>query len=506
MSIARFAKTGASLMGGQGIMVATQLLLPPLFLRRYGVVSYGEWLTLSAAAQYLGTLNFGLHNFANNQVTIHYNRGEMDEVNTIQATSFAILLAIVGVVAALTGLVFLLPVSQWLHLTMTSLAAATTVYLLGLQLLTRMAFGFLQGGFLVVGAFHRGANWNNGLSIAGLAVSTVLVMMGSSFTAIALGQFLSALLFLVLVGLDLRVKAGVAFPKLRYARRARVMEILKPSGYFGMLFSASFLVYQLPVVIMQRLLGPTNVVVFSISRTVFSMSRQALTAISTALGPEIVELYGQNKWSELLRLYDLSERAVFALVPVVTFATFLASPLLMAVWLHKPLYELDVCLLLALISAAAGIKEHKYQFQTSVNQHTQMARFLFFSYIAMIVCMIPGVSWFGIRAFLLLWLFTESAQIIYTVHLNRRLFADFAKVDIGPMYRMGAVLALGALACWFIAHAVNHRPALVQITAVAAFSICLLAIEYPLFQLAELRQSLVQRFFPKRHTAVGLAA
>ena len=51
MSIARLIKTGTSLMGGQGIMIVNQLLLPPLFLRHYGVAGYGEWIALSSAAQ-----------------------------------------------------------------------------------------------------------------------------------------------------------------------------------------------------------------------------------------------------------------------------------------------------------------------------------------------------------------------------------------------------------------------------------------------------------------------
>ena len=487
-------------------MAAYQLLLPPLFLRFYGVNAYGEWIALSAAAQYLGTLNFGLHNFANNQATIHYNRNEVDEVNAVQATSFSILLALVSLVAVLSAVVFFLPISSWLHLKLPNAAAALTVYLLGVQLLVRLIFGFLTGGFLVVGAYHRGAYWGNYLAIATLVVSTIMVALHASFVGIAWGQFACALLFTLLVAIDLRLRATVAFPKLRYARRNQVMEILKPSGYFGMLFSATFLVYQLPVVIMQRVLGPTNVVVFSITRTVFSMSRQALTAVSLALGPEIVELYGKSKWPELLRLYDLSERAVFALVPVLAFGTFLVSPLLMNVWLHKPLYQMDVCLFLALISAAAGIKEHKYQFQTSVNQHEQMARFLFFTYIAMIVCMVPGVNFFGIRAFLVLWLATEVSQIIYTVHLNELLFKKFAKIDVAPLYRIGVLLTAGALACWWIASVVNQHSYLLQIGAALAFTACLAGIEYPLFKLSGLRQGFVTRLLRRKNQPEAVLA
>jgi O-antigen/teichoic acid export membrane protein len=81
-------------MSGQGLNVISQLLLPLIFLRHYGVASYGEWLTLTATVSYLATLNFGLQTFVNNQVAICYNGGEIEETNTLQATALLLLLLI----------------------------------------------------------------------------------------------------------------------------------------------------------------------------------------------------------------------------------------------------------------------------------------------------------------------------------------------------------------------------------------------------------------------------
>ena len=101
---------------------------------------------------------------------------------------------------------------------------------------------------------------------------------------------------------------------------------------------------------MQRILGPSSVVVFSITRTIYSMSRQALSAITQALGQEITELYGKHALTRLFRLYELSERVIFAMIPVVSMGTLLATPVLIAVWLHKPtLYDPYVCIIMALI-------------------------------------------------------------------------------------------------------------------------------------------------------------
>jgi O-antigen/teichoic acid export membrane protein len=224
------------------------------------------------------------------------------------------------------------------------------------------------------------------------------------------------------------------------------------------------------------------------------MSRQALTSLSTALGPEITELFGKNNWPKLLRLYDLSERAVFALVPVVTLGTFLATPALMTLWVHKPaLFQFHVCIYMALISAAAGIKEHKYQFQISINRHAEMARFLFFTYIGMVLCMVPAVLWFGISGFLALWLATEIVQIGYIVTLNQRLFKHASDLEMAPLYRIAGVLTVGMAAAWWVAIAMHSQPIVIQLLVAVLFGAALLAAEYPIFGLGILKDRLADR-------------
>lgn len=469
-------------------------MLPPLFLHSYGVAQYGEWLTLTAAVSYLGTLNFGLQTFTNNRTSISYNRGEYEEVKELQATAFALLLGIVTFGALISLLVLFLPVSSWLKLKLTSRAASLIIYLLGLQVLSRMVFGFLAGSFLALGVSYRGNYWNNAQALTSLVGTAALVLLRSSLTSIAALQVVVMFLFAAASGLDLRIKAPEVFPKPSYFRRARIKEILKPSGYFGMLYCSNFLVFQVPVVVMQRILGPQNVVVFSLSRTIFSMSRHLLSSMSLAIAPEIVELYGQRNWKRLLRLYDLSERMVFALVPVVSVGTFLASPILIALWLHKPdLYNVNVCIYMALISAAMGTKEHKYQFQTSANEHIEMARFLFRSYIAMVAFSVPAIEFYGACGFLALWLLTEMIQLAFILHLNRRFFEHVVHLDFTPLYRLAILMTAAMALCGAFALANSNRSLVETGGATVLAVVALLAIAYPVFKVHEMGASIRAR-------------
>ena len=473
-------------MSAQGVNVITQLLLPPIFLRRYGVAEYGEWLTLTAAVAYLSTLNFGLQTYTNNQVAICYNRGELEEARTLQATAMLLLLSIALGAAILTSFVFLLPIDVWLGMKLGRGAVEATLYLLGLQVLVKMFQSLITGTFLVIGVSYRGNNWNNASYLALTVATAGMAFARCSFVWIAAQQAAMLAFFCGLALIDLRRRAPTLIPRLRYARSSRFGEILKQSGYFGMIFGANFLVFQLPLILMQRILGPSSVVAFSITRTIYSMSRQILTSATQTLGQEVTEFYGKHEWTRLFRLYELSERVVFAMIPAVNLGTLLATPVLISLWLHKPsLYDPYLCIMMALISAAMGIKDHKLQFQVSTNQHTALARVIFWNYLAMAVLGAAGIWMFGPIGFLVPWFMSEVVQIILILRLNERLFISTSKLDFSPVYKlfalMGAAILLGS---WFAIHAQERSLLKSSVTAVV-FAVILTFISYPLFQLNE---------------------
>jgi O-antigen/teichoic acid export membrane protein len=492
MNSKRMVKMGTALFSGQALTLCTQFVLPPLFLHTYGVTLYGEWLSLSAAVNYLGTLNFGIQSYANNQASIAVNRNEFDDANVLHATAFAILLAVVGTVSIASLLVFFLPLASWLKLQTAPKVVSLIVYLLALQLLVGILFGFITGSFLIAGISHRGTYWYNARTITNLGGTVILLMLNASLQSIAALQLGSVVVLSILALFDLRVVAPLALPKVRYVRFSKAGDILRPSAYFGMLFTSNFFVYQLPVVLMQWLLGPASVVAFSTTRTIYSMSRSALTALSATIAPEIVELYGQNNWARLTRLYDRSERFIFALTPVMAFGTLLATPIFFALWLHKPnLYRADISIYLAVISAVMGVKEHKYQFQASSNQHGEMARFMFISYAIMIGTAAMIMQRFGIAGFLALWLVTELTQVVFIVRLNHRLFAHFARLDYSPLYRLSVLLAGGSFACAWIAISGGQRTLIQTGTITTMMVISLAFIGYHLFGMNKLARTLL---------------
>ncbi len=446
MSLARVGKQFLATNANQFVTVLTQLMLAPVFLHSYGVAMYGQWLALTAAISYLSTFNYGLQTYTNMEMTIRYSRGEVQGCREVQSAGLRILLGACVLFLTLLLSVFLIPLNRLLHLTISASQAHWTLYFLGCQIIGGMLFGFFSGNYMVIGKAHRGTHANNLNQLFGTGMIALLALFRLPFAVLASAQLAVTLLISVLLFFDFRRLAPDIRLTLRYWQPGMLGAILKPSGQYGLLYMANILAYQVPVLLMQRLLGPASVVMYTVTRTVYSMSRRLLNVVTNSVGPEITITYGQQAWKRLHRMYELSERIVLMLIVPITFGSMVATPLLLRLWLHKPnLYNPTLCLALGITASILGLKEHKYQFQFSTNNIREISYSTVVVYSLMVLASIPSMMRFGLAGFVTLWGAAETVQLFYLLHLNGRLFGRQATVDRKPVYQMYAILAVGSV-------------------------------------------------------------
>ncbi len=338
MRLGRVLRLVLTILLDRGITVFMQLIVPPFFLRSYvnGIEVYGEWIALSASISYLQTLNYGIQTYANNQVTILYNAGDLQQAKEVQSSALRLLLLVIFLLAALGTVVFAMPIAGLLKLHhVAPRAAELTVYLLIVQMAVSMIFDFLTNCFMAVGLLHRGGYWANAQRFTGVVLMGVALANRAPFPVLVAVQLAPLLIFLLLVLLDIRRTAPRLAPSLRHGSWGKVAAIIRPSVHFGMIAIAGFLTWQGPILLIELVLGSAAAGLFGLVRVVFQMSRHLLALASFAIGQDITLLVGERNWRQLLRLYDLSERLVMFLVPIVSVGTLLMCPLLLAVWLHK---------------------------------------------------------------------------------------------------------------------------------------------------------------------------
>ena len=490
---------------GQGVTVVTQLLVPPFFLRYYGagVSVYGEWLALSASVNYLGMLNYGIQSYANNEMTIRHNAGDTHGAKVVQASALRLMLGLIAVLAALGSAVFLLPVASWLRLHyVTNAGAQLTLYLLILQIAVNMLFTLLTNGFMMVGLPHQGNYWASGQRLFNTFAMAIAIYLHSSFAVLAAVQLASLLLFSVLVLIHVKIAAPVLMPNFRYGNWKSITAILRPSGHFGLISIGGFLTWQMPIILIQRTLGAEVTGLFGLVRTVFQMSRQILMIASTTISQDITELWGRKDWAQLRKLYDMSERVVLFLIPIVTISTLLLSPLLFTVWLHKrALYQPELCLLMAIISGVLGIKEHKTQFQSSSNEHEKLSWIIVIGYSAMLLVALIPIKLFGLVGYLVTWLVWEIIQTALVLRLNERLFPAEFRVEARPLIKLAVFTVVAFTAAIYPALLEEHLslPAGIGLAAVVVAILGFAA--YHVFGLADVAALLRSRM--NRRAAAG---
>lgn len=435
------------------ISVLITFITPLLFLRVYGKNMFADWIVLSSSVSYLGNLNFGLQTFVNQDLTVRYNRGERDTFHVQQSTALRALLTIAVVAAAGCLVIYAIPVERALNLQtadgglLAHREAATALYFVALQILTgSLLYGYFAGAFMAVGLAHRGSQWNNAQRFLSAGVLWVLVLLHQPISVLAFGQWL---MYIVLLGgllFDLWRKAPQIFPTLRYWDGAAFRAMLKPSAHFALMYASNWVTWEAPYILLQKLAGPDPVVIFNLGRRIFSSGRQILTGLTQSIGPEITRMFGMEDWPRLYRLYDYSERIIFALIAMINIPLFVASPLLLHLWLHKSgegMFDLRIYLLLAVTATIICIKEHKMQFQLSTNSHILFSRVMFSSYMGMILVSVVTIREFGLAGFLSTWMATEALQVLTIIHLNRKLFAGYERLSFGYVAKLASLGVLG---------------------------------------------------------------
>jgi O-antigen/teichoic acid export membrane protein len=313
------------------------------------------------------------------------------------------------------------------------------------------------------------------LSIALICIP--LAMIRTQFHIIAIGQFATALIVMLFAVSDLKRRLGKLPLGLQGANWKTAKATLAPSGMFAMIYTQYFLLYQAPVILLQWILGPTVVVLFSISRTILATARQLLAFITNAIAPEITFSFAVRNMKKLLNIFQYSEKVVFAGIPIANLGAFLFSPILLRVWLHKPLlFDPFTYGLMALISGAMSMREHKQFFQFSTNTHKRMAIIVFFGNLLMIAVSVPFTIQFGLHGFMFVWLVSEVSQMGLIYRENKKLFHNDPAISFIPVVKLAVVMLVSLPVCIGVLHYALQR-SMTMVGGVAVMGVMMVAAE-----------------------------
>jgi len=221
---------------------------------------------------------------------------------------------------------------------------------------------------------------------------------------------------------DLRRQAPHVAPTLRHWDAAEARSMVKPSLFFGLAVFNNFLLFEVPLLILQRTVGPLAVVTFATTRTLFSAGRQLLGSVQVALIPEITRSFATGQTQNLSRLYRLSGELAFIGGLALNATLALASDVILDFWLHGRITPpTRFIALMAVVSLATMYRDSKYFFQLATNRHEKNIAVMFLSYTGLAL-----LGWALSRVFqetgiALAWLASELVIILSVLRENRGL-------------------------------------------------------------------------------------
>ena len=440
--IKRIIKNIIALFAGNGVQLLTQLLLPPAFIAAYGIQGYGQWLVLFAAVGYVASLDLGLQTYLLNEVTILYHKGNVEEFHRVQSIGTRLILGIIATGMLLGSILFLIPLRSLLNVPFEQTELAAILYFFALQLLWSIGLVYLSCLFRIIGKAYRGTMWLNVQRLVVLITTIGLTLLQASFLLIAITQAFLVVIGIIAVIFDIRINAPEIFPRLTFWDSSRAMSMVKPSFFFGVFTLNNFLIFQLPLLVMNWYLGASVVAVFSIARVLFSFVRQGMTGMQMSISPEITRLDATQDHAKLRRLYDITESLTLSFSLILNFGMLIIAPVALQVWLRKPeIYNLTTFSLLCAITGLMSVKEAKLYFHYWTNNHIGVSIITITASLILVGVSIPAIKHFGIDGFLLAWLIAEFIQTVIIHKCNIRLIRNGPLLSPRPLIIFCIILA-----------------------------------------------------------------
>ncbi len=385
-----FVKAGATI---------TRLLMVPLFLHFLGVEGYGNWIVLSSLLSWLSIANVGLGSVGTNEMSMAMARGD-----TVQAqTAFSSAISLLWCVSRWSFPVILV-VSlcfPWRALINVgeerSFELAIAVLLLSVTVFLSFFAGIYSSRIVAAGKAHISIQLSGLRAWLDLLASTIALYISQRFDLLAFALTCSGLAHVMLIDYVGKCYAD----HLRYSEslvdRQMSTRLLKLGLAFQAFPLGNALVFQGSILIVQVMLGATEVAVFSTARTLVRTANQSLEFVNQAVWPEMARLIAVSDLRRAALLHRISVIVSISIASIVLLAIGLFGERVFLIWTDGKLSVPTSLLLLSMVP----IPLNALWYTSSVvhaasNQHSELASRYLAATAYAFVCCIPLTYFFGL--------------------------------------------------------------------------------------------------------------
>jgi O-antigen/teichoic acid export membrane protein len=395
----------------QVLSVLSRLVLPPLFLKAWGVELYGDWLLISAVVANLALSEVGGSFYVVNRLTQFF---AADDERAFRETVQTALLLFTAWPAVVVG-IFVAVTATWPELANLKLqhmpgeVSRVVSAVLALQVFFTIPQGLVLGIYRAVGAYARGAMMANYLQLLQMAMVAVALLQGTSVLTLACLQMLPVPLVAVYAAFDLnRTYPRLGILSVRFASRHVARQLLLPSAQFFLIHISLALSVQGTVMVAGYLLGSVQVVVFSTMRTLSNVIKAVLAMVSHAAWPDLMRLDTEGQRDQLAALFNAVLRTNVSATVVISMILLNFGREVYQMWLGKVgLYQPSLMTLFMLLLSAQvvwGIYGHLLM---ATNRHKGMSVVTLLGSVVSICAAYVGALHGGMRGMLMAMIAAE---------------------------------------------------------------------------------------------------
>lgn len=395
---------GASALGLL-INAVGRLLLIPLFLTTWGAHAYGEWLILASLAAFISFGDLGAQSYFVNRLTNEWSIGAHEAFQRTLSTGMFFFIAVMLAVLMVAATVAIyLPIGPWFGVTAINGKQAYWVLVLSVaQLSISIPLGFVLGIYRALGKQATGVMFSNLIILVQLMVSASVLLAGAGLVEMAVYLIVGLVACIVVVVLDMhnRFKGDLIFC-LGAVRIDILREGVSLSAHFFAAQLSLLMTVQGAVVIIGKLLGPTEVVLFTTIRTLMNFVRQLTGILHNMSWVEFTRLYASGNRRLFNKLYfGIFSSSMLIVVTVCALIIYFDNEI--SIFWLKDTVHLDstIIRLMGISTVLSNVWMANLVLLMSINKHSEITRFQMIFGVTGLASLTGGAYFWGLKGAIL---------------------------------------------------------------------------------------------------------
>ncbi|BEI32947.1 MATE family efflux transporter [Polynucleobacter sp. HIN5] len=417
----KFVTGGLAGVLSQLINLASRVILPPIFIENWGTNTYGDWLVLTSFVSYLALSDIGAQLYIVNKLTMHQSVGNekayKEELKS--GIIFFTLLPLIAFAVLIAFLYLTVESNNLFHRINSDTNFFAVIFILGLSYVISLPLGIILGIYRSKGFISKSIMLSNIAAISQLIITIYALKNNIEMIGVAVCTVLPNLFIFFYAILNLNKNYPyLEIYKLEKPNIEIIKKSIKPSLHFFNIQISQALNIQGILLVVGLILGSSQVVIFSVMRTVVNSARQILSLIINTCWHELTYLYSTKKYEELKTLFQLIYEITLFLTLLISGLLIIYGEKIFILWLGSDfIYDPSLMDLFLIYIVQFILWTTAGNLLMSINLHKKYSKLMFISSLLSILCAFLGGNLYGLKGVIIGMIIVDIILPIWLVPL-----------------------------------------------------------------------------------------